>query len=310
MRIGKQEIFNSLNEIMSIIKKIKLALVRVRNRFNYVVKPWIGLVYSPIVIYTMGKVGSTSVQTTLQKTHLRNPIFHVHFLSWDNFDKIEKQYRELGLRVPEHIWSGRGLRRFADKTRGKVRWKIITLVREPVAREISDLFENLKRYPDLNKLSVDSLLEAAIVHLRELLEATDESNDYTCTWFDNELKKVFGFDVYAVKFDYEKGYNIFETEHAGILLIRLENLSKYGPEAMRKFLGIQDPQLVNANEGTEKFDKQVYHQLLERISFPETTLDKVYNSRYSRHFYTDAEILAFKKRWSFNHPKNIGRDGE
>ena len=278
------------------IKNFKSGLWRVRQRLIHVFMPWLGLFHPPVVIYSMGKVGSTSVQTTLEKLHLPNPIFHIHFLSWNTLNTLEESSRSLG-HYAGHIEAGKYLRAFADRTWGRVRWKIITLVREPVGREISDLFENLYVFPQLEHLSGDDLAQASILHLQGVLADFIETDDYACKWFDRELKHVFGFDVYTADFDPLKGYAIYSAQHADILLIRLEDLSRCGAQALQTFLGIQSLQMETANVGEQKLNRQVYRQVVKSISFSNAVLEKIYNSRYARHFYSDAEILAFKERW-------------
>ena len=264
----------------------------------HVFKPWMGLFHPPIVIYSMGKVGSTSIQATLEKLRLPNPIFHIHFLAWDYLEEVETSYRRISIEPPGHVEAGNCLRAFADRTWGRVRWKIITLVREPVGREISDLFENIRTFPELKKLSGEALVEGTILHMQELMAAFDESKDYSCNWFDRELKNVFAFDIFSVPFTPEKGYAIYQAQNADILLIRLEDLSRVGSQALQEFFGVQNVELAQANQGMEKLYRQAYKQTIGRIFFPTATLEKMYNTRFSRHFYSEDERGTFKERWS------------
>jgi hypothetical protein len=286
--------------VMAAIKNIRFELGRARQNAMHILRPWIGLFRSPIVIYSMGKVGSTSVQASLEKLHLPNPIFHIHFMDWEYLDEVDAYTRTLGIGSAGFVLAGRYLRAFADRTWGRVKWKIITLVREPVGREVSDLFQNLQRFPDLKNLSGNELVDGAVGYMQNLLEEFDESEDYTCNWFDRELKKVFGVDVYEIPFDRAQGYSHYYSQNADVLLIRLEDLSKIGPEVICHFLGLKNFELVNANEGSGKVFYQIYQRVLEKLAYPSAILDKVYNSRYSRHFYSDLEIVSFKKRWCQN----------
>ena len=40
----------------------------------------------PILVYQMGKVGSASVKHTLIQSKLKNPIFHIHQLTYEGID--------------------------------------------------------------------------------------------------------------------------------------------------------------------------------------------------------------------------------
>lgn len=284
----------------SLFKKLKAHLWHSRQGLLFRVKPWVGLFAPPIVIYSMGKVGSTTIQATLEQLCLPNPIFHVHFLAWDYLEEIEAYRRSFRQEPVAHLEAGKALRFFADRTWGRVRWKLITLVREPVGREISDLFENLRTFPQFRELSGEALAEAASAHLREFFNHFNEAEDYACNWFDRELKQVFGFDIYAAPFAPHQGYAICRAENADILLIRLEDLSRVGAQALNEFLGLEQVTLVNANQGQQKAYQQVYRQVTGKIRFSANTLEAVYNSRYARKFYSAVEIERFKQRWQIS----------
>lgn len=278
--------------------QIKFWLRYWRVHFRYFLMSWKGLFHSPIVIYSMGKVGSTTLLKTLENLSLPNPIFHVHFLAWDYLKEIGDYRKSLGLGLAEHLIAGRYLRFFADRTWGKVRWKIITLVREPVGRDISGLFENLQKESHLTELSGNQLVDGAIAHMQTKIAGFNEKEDYACNWFDRELKQVFDFDVYDAPFDPKQGYAIYQAPDADILLIRLEDLSTCGTQAVQEFLGISHIEIENANVGREKPYQQIYRAVKQKISFNPADLEKVYNSRYVQHFYTDQEVALLKKRWT------------
>ncbi len=79
-----------------------------------------------------------------------------------------------------------------DSSWGKIRWKVITLVREPIARAISDVFQNVYAIiPRINRLSEKEAFASVSEHILEHLNSFNEANDYVCTWFDREIKAVF-----------------------------------------------------------------------------------------------------------------------
>ena len=246
----------------------------------------------------MGKVGSKTIALSLRKSHLPNPVFDTHFMAQDHIDKADEFQRSLGLtKTPWGHIRGKHLRQLGKLTWGRSRWKIITLVRDPVARDISDLFQNPFHFLGLSGLKGDLFIAGAISELQTSLASFNEDTDYTVCWFDWELKEMFGVDVYNLPFDPAQGYAIYPTEHADILLLRLEDLSRCASRAFREFLGIKDIKLLIVNEGLSRQLKNEYQQLLGVIVFPQEVLDRVYDSRYSRHFYTETEITGFKKRW-------------
>jgi len=282
--------------IKSIISRIK----RTRDITQTILKLIKSFVFPPILIYSVGKVGSTSVEVSLTKAHIKNPIFHVHRLTWHTLEKSHEYYRNAGLDVPSHVMVGEYLRFIIDRTRGKARWKIITLTRDPTAQTISSLFENLETHPQFRNLSGDDLIKGILALLEKRFNEFDEEHGYSNNWFDWELKNVFSFDVYAEDFEPEAGYKIAKSENADILILKLENLSRCAPEAFQKFLGLQNFQLIKANEGSDKSYKEVYQRVLSTLSLPRDTVERIYRSRYVRQFYTDEEINAFKRRWTRN----------
>jgi GT2 family glycosyltransferase/Flp pilus assembly protein TadD len=266
----------------------------------------------PIIIYQMGKVGSTSVKSSLENLNLSNPVYQIHFLSWKTVKEVEKFYlHKPHVKFPGHIIQSKTLRKLIDQNDKSLRWKIITLVRDPVARKISDIFENIDR--DLPYLSGKEEAEAETLiegHIKRLFQKFDESTDYANCWFDREIKDVFNFDIYSIPFNKNEGYQIYETDTADILLIRLENLSEMFSIALSNFMNIDNASLIKGNIAENKSYRTLYRRILNNISIPIEILDKVYASRYARHFYTHNEIDNFKIYWSKEGNTNLNYKNE
>jgi len=117
------------------------------------------------------------------------------------------------------------------------------------------------------------------------------------TWFDRELKSVFGVDVYAIPFDPAKGYEIYESEKARVLLVRLEDLRSRAPVAFGDFLGLGDFRLADTNVAEAKGYADVYRRFVASVRLPHDYIERMYDSRYARHFYSEDELDAFRLRW-------------
>ena len=282
---------------MTAQRTVKHTVARRAPHLVQIVRPWRGLWHPPIVVYSMGKVGSTSLQVTLGSLRLPNPVFHVHFLSWDRLRAADTCRWGFGPGPLEHLEDSKHLQIFADHTWGRVRWRVITLVRDPVARLVSDLFQNSLDIPQLRGRGGEDLADAAVEVLRDRLEAFDETTDYVCTWFDRELKAVFDFDVFDAPFDPATGFAAYAAPNADILLIRLEDLSRRGPEALEAFLGAGEVRILNANQAVGRTTRDAYGALLDKLALPDSTLSSVYGSRFARHFYSPDELEGFKTRW-------------
>ena len=103
--------------------------------------------HGPVLILQMGKVGSKSVQAGLEAESLDRPIYHAHFLSRERTARTEKQRRKF-FRTNRHSylirpWLNQFLLRTFEENKDNRTWKLITLTREPIGRNISAFFENL-----------------------------------------------------------------------------------------------------------------------------------------------------------------------
>lgn len=239
------------------------------------------------LIYTLGKVGSSTIYATLKKKLPGVPVHHVHYLSekflGDLLPKSDDYFKK-------HI--GLGRRILADLEKHKARRVcIITLVREPVVRDVSALFQTWRgRFGDV---PFDSKSNAELVaHLKE------RKFQHTLTWFDEEFKEWTGVDVYALPFDKQRGYSIHRTDRFDILFVKLEQLNEVFAPAMKEFIGLELSRLELANIGEEKLSREKYKSLAAEIRFTAEELDHVYGSRYMQHFFSEEEIAAARERWS------------
>lgn len=258
-----------------------------------------------IVVYQMGKVGSSTVVKSLQALKNMN-VYHIHGLTQFNIERTEnicKQNFPRMRRVHNHILESQYLKRQLDKgLKSKNKWKIVTLVREPIARNISSFFEVLEMvlgYDYKNKIK-QLKIESIVEELTELFieKHIEYENEKSLEWFDTELKPALNIDVYAQEFPKSKGYEIYDFEHAELLLLRLENLSECAGDAFKNFLGIDGFQLVKDNIGSQKGYDTIYQGFLDSIVLPGSYVDKMYSSKYMRHFYSESEIEALKVKWS------------
>lgn len=48
---------------------------------------------TPILVYQMGKVGSSTIVNTLKSSNINNPVYHIHFLSSEGIYSIENYYK-------------------------------------------------------------------------------------------------------------------------------------------------------------------------------------------------------------------------
>ena len=244
------------------------------------------------LIYSMGKVGSTTAYTFLKKQYPFIPVHHVHFLSdyWlkEKLPKLDSFFHN-NIKAAASVF--KSLAKHPD-----YRLKIITMVRDPMIREISDIFQNWKGILDVktvDELTVDKLS----------LYLNGHNHDYVLNWFDSELKAYLGFDIYSFPFDKEKGYSIYKTASADILCFQLEKMNACFEEAMKEFAGLKVAVTESSNRSETKAGKDTYKMIIKQYKPSAEKIASLYNSKYVRHFYSEKDINGFVKKWSHDYCK-------
>ncbi len=112
----------------------------------------------PLLVYQMGKVGSATIVSSLKAAtgvESRYSIYHIHWLSPERLIYEEELYKNARARYngsalsahrfyPGYVWSGQFLKRRIQNQPRKSKWTVITLVREPISRNVSSFFQNLE----------------------------------------------------------------------------------------------------------------------------------------------------------------------
>lgn len=248
----------------------------------------------------MGKVGSKTVHRSLQNADLPNPIYHIHTLSHDGIKRYQEYRRSLGEPVDGSVKFKEMFLKKIDKNKAKVHWRIITLVREPISRAISGLFQDVEQhYPVLIDENGRVKKSHAIELLQEKFGSFDESTDYVCTWFDRELKSVFDIDVFAYPFDHHDGFTIIRDNNIEVLILRLEDLSRSFNNAIAEFLDLEKPiQILEANVGKDKWYSEEYGYVLENLTVPKSVCTRIYSSKYAKQFYCESMRNELIQKWS------------
>lgn len=260
-----------------------------------------------LLVHTMGKVGSTTVAASLKARGFKKSwaMYQPHFLGEEwlaNADRLAvegvpgwatlaRQFRE-------------GFPRSHRLSEELVRWRqagkqvtVITIVRDPVAVNISGLFHNQAWWPDELKATCADPSAGCLAALEDyFLESYP--HDVPDVWLDKELRPLYDVDVFAEPFDKQKGYAIYRSDLANILLLKLEKLDECAAEAFREFLGLEDFQLVTANTAEGKEYAAVYKAFRKNLALPDSYLDRMYSSRVAKQFYTPEEIAPFRRKWA------------
>lgn len=252
-----------------------------------------------VLVYQMAKVGSYSVVRSLRASRPRPRVFHVHTLTPSGIAAMERFYRRArapSLPAAGHLLVSRYLRE--QLLRGVLpgRWKVVTLVRDPIARNISLIFQLGRRLiPDFAARCRAGRLDP--VQLFGEFEAAFPEQIDCLRWFRDELFMTFGVDPFAQPFDRTAGYQVYRGPIADVLLLRTEDLDRCGASALQSFLGVDVIRWRRSNVRAHKAYGTRYTGFLGRLALPLAYVDRVYSAPEVRQFYAPDELDRFRERW-------------
>lgn len=230
-----------------------------------------------IFVYQPAKVGSTTVKQTLIHENIDAVGSH-SLMRVTNVELVDQASAYIAGRLKED-----GV-------------KIITLVREPVARALSYFMNGFTAWyiSDVCK-SFDIRTEAA-AWISNILNENEEF-----AWFDKEIKELTGIDIFQYPFDKENGYTWIKEGNIEILVLKLEKLNE-NAQVIQNFVGRkQKITLTNYNIGNAKPYKYIYDSLKKDIKIPAQVIKNQYvNNIWVDHFYTAEEKEAFWAKWNSN----------
>jgi len=239
------------------------------------------------VVYAAGKTGTTALATALKRAGLA-PVFQIHNLGVRASEAREREYRAgaPGVR-PVHIWEALWLASHPPTV--ERRWKIVTSVRDPVARLVAQWFQEDARFGS-GPVPAGEVVDELVARSKRL----DKD------WFDFQFGTLLGINVYEHPFDPATGYGLIETPAADVLLVRQESLERAASPLGKFFELSGSVDLRRENVGADKDYASLYRDVLAQVRLPGEMVDSVYSTRFARHFYSDTELEAFRRRWTLS----------
>ena len=271
----------------------------------------------PVLVYQMGKVGSSSVRNALFRS--RSKATRMVFMSHEllpirrrdpgaiaideelrpavlsEIDDAKRMFAELPTRlrwhwlVREKLYTQRIHANFIAKGRPV---NVISLVREPIAANISMFFQMFPQYVGVPQPEsthtieqLGQIFQERYVHSRPL------------TWFDAELKTTLGIDVFAHDFPHERGYERYANGPVRLLVLKSEIDDDTKQHAITEFLGLDGFEMVRSNVTAQKEEANLYERFKRETRFAPAFLSNMYDSKYARHFYAGRELEEFGARW-------------
>jgi hypothetical protein len=243
----------------------------------------------PVVIYSMGKVGSLSLYHSIQaQTNI--PAFHVHSLKQERINWEYEACRAKGW-WPDSRNPGALI--YEKKIKNNQVTSLITTVREPIERNVSAFFEVFRYY---NKLEAKDYKGDTGFLQEQFLKLVP--HDYPLNWLDEELKTMLNIDVYASPFDSQKKHQKYQNENLDLLLLRVDLGDSEKEKLVQELLGVSELKLVRHNVGAQKEYASLYQEFKTNLELPQNYVERMLDSKYCGHFYSQEERQSLFEKWT------------
>lgn len=245
---------------------------------------------NPVIVYQMGKVASSSVYDGLRKVKDIDA-FHAHYLLPDNIARGQEIAKERGWKKRNESKRLYLYSKLFEKPHRTI--NLVTLVREPIGRNISAYFQNL----EITEGSRDA---HAVLDTSELIQRFLEHypHDTPLTWFDREFRAVTGIDVYSYPFAHDTGWLVIDKPPFRVLIMRSDLPDQAKETQVNAFLGTQTFAVRRSNVGQTKAYADAYKHFIASIRVTPEYARRLLNSTYAKHFFGADELESLEARWT------------
>ncbi|MCA1619997.1 MAG: putative capsular polysaccharide synthesis family protein [Acidobacteria bacterium] len=247
----------------------------------------------PVLVYTAPKVASTAVTGALEAAG--QTVFHIHVISAESVRNLRDNMRRRGLarmREDDRYIKGMAHALSAELTGPRRRARVVSLVRDPVARNVSFYFETLDVLWQTERAHERIRLERLLAEFHERF-----GHERGIDWFDNEFKPVLGLDVYKHAFPHDQGYLRIDSGPYEVLIMRHDLDDRLKEKLLAELVGVRVVTLTPKNVSAQKPYAEVYREFLRRVELPEDYVNRLLGSKYARHFYSNEELARFRAKW-------------
>ncbi|UTW02471.1 hypothetical protein KDX31_14060 [Amphritea atlantica] len=238
------------------------------------------------LIYQMGKVGSDAVCGAIGD----DCVEHIHTLYGGNPN--DKYLQRNNIKAPVYDFIYYGIKRFLLRLGAKnKKLKVITLVRDPISRDPSMFFQDLDGYVhQKRKESYSDYISFNTGGVSRLISLYEEVYDfeYGLSWFERELKRYTGIDIYESSF--VNGFVRVENDKFDVLCLRMEKLDEL--EAVLSDFCNRDIHLIRRNESVDKWYKSIYESFRLNYKIGERRLDQYKQSKLYLWLSVESEVLV------------------
>jgi hypothetical protein len=284
-----------LNLYSYLTLRIKIFLMRYLEKMFFhnqkrIIKKAIVSEKEILIVLSIGKVGSSSLYASLKKIKPFALILHLHTLTEAGIQKQRNYYLNSHRKsVPFHLIQSQAFLECMPLIQHKI--KLITLIREPISRELSSIFQDTFNFSRSKKL--DNHLFRNIINdkVKLLMQRLPEE-----TWFEEEIYNNFQINVFDRVFNSEKGFVSYVGDKVELLLFRLDDLERVFEDGISSFLSIDSSMtLVHKNDSEGKFYVSTYKTLSQEVKLSKEEMIEILNSKFIRHFYSDKKDLIIRQ---------------
>ena len=231
------------------------------------------------VLYTMGKVGSSSIGMALQRAGLH--YYAIHSLDRPHLINLARQSLDSNEMLPPTVADA--LSRRPSMLKSAISF-YVSAVPEPVVRNLSAFFQNIGFFfPNYSTVSPEELLTSFIDRY---------PHNVPISWFDREFRKFLGIDVFSVPFDKA---NRFSANSAYVLF--RDDCFNEAKSAVLSSTFERNISVTYTNETIQKPYADQYRRVQAIARFTPEFLDRLYNTGYAKHFWLPEELAYFRARW-------------
>ncbi|RMH29524.1 MAG: hypothetical protein D6693_01840 [Planctomycetota bacterium] len=245
-----------------------------------------------VLDHQVGKVGSLSVARAIGRIP-GTAVFHSHWIPPRDLAAGPRTDAERALMTDQDPY-GFGPRLWRHVLTPGRPVDVVTLVRDPVARNISwyfDLLDKFWRVRDAHRVVPAPRLHA------EFFDRFD--HDAPVRWFDDQIREVYGIDVYDHPFDPGVGWAIIDQPPVRLLVLRTEATDDAKARAIEAFFDrpAGSVSIPARNVSAAKPHAAAYDAFRRTVALPEAYLERMYGSRMARHFFAPEELDRLRARW-------------
>ncbi len=242
----------------------------------------------PILVFTMGKVGSLSIYYSL-KYNWRVPVFHIHSLNQAEQNFYDEECFRRGVLPGSRSAISMINQQILKKNRP---YKIITLVRNPIERNISAFFEAFEYYLGVKAEKYLGSMSDLEKMFHKLLP-----HNYVSNWFEDYFFQQTGINMYDFKYDKTQKYQFITTKNTEVLVLDVNLDDSLKEQLVANFIDKKRKRINRINVRELTAEANLYIAFKRNIKFDKNYLSNLLETQYFNHYYSEKSKLDTLKRW-------------